>query len=188
MHRITQESRIDDDEIEVFLKLYREAFDPLEELSPLRQSMTDDEFRQEMVHESVIKLVAWDEADSPAAILCMTNDFSRIPWLNPRYYAKKFPVHFSREAIYFFGSLLVHPERRGEHYLGELLEQAVRIVALDAGIAAYDCCQYNVEVTQLPDIIAAVGEGICHFTRELIDYQNFYAYVSSGLKEVQRPG
>lgn len=188
MHQITRESRIDADEIEIFLKLYREAFAPLEELSPLRQSMTDEEFRQEMIHESVIKLVAWDDAGKPAAILCMTNDFDRIPWLSPRYYAKKFPDHFAREAIYFFGSLLVHPARRGEHFLGELLKEAVRIVAVDSAIAAYDCCKYNVEVTKLPDIIAAVGEEICHFRREMIDYQNFYAYVSSGLKEVVRPG
>lgn len=180
--RITREQVISEEEIEVFRQIYRDAFEPLEELSPLRQSMTDDEFREEMRHESVIKLVAWDDAGKPAAILCMTNDISRIPWLNPRFYAKRFPEHYSESRIYFFGSLLVHPERRGEHFLGEILAAAVRIVASFKGIAAYDCCKHNVEVTQLPDIISAVGEEICCFERELVDYQNFYAYVSSGLK------
>lgn len=180
--RITRETTIPEEEIEVFRQIYRDAFDPLEELSPLRQSMTDDEFRAEMRHNAVMKLVAWDDGSKPAAILCMTNDINCIPWLNPRFYAKRFPEHFDSRRIYFFGSLLVHPERRGEHYLGELLVEAVRIVASATGIAAYDCCKFNVEETQLPDIIAAVGEEICHFERELIDYQNFYAFVSSGLK------
>lgn len=180
--RITRETAIPEEEIGVFQKIYREAFDPLEELSPLRQSMTDDEFREEMENQAVLKLVAWDEYGKPAAILCMTNDISCISWLNPRFYAKRFPEHFEARRIYFFGSLLVHPERRGEHFLGDLLAEAVRIVASVAGIAAYDCCKFNAEETQLPDIIAAVGEEICYFERELVDYQNFYAFISSGLK------
>lgn len=180
--RITREASIPEEEIEVFRQIYRDSFEPLEELSPLRQSMTDDEFREEMRHESVIKLVAWDDAGNPAAILCMTNDISRIPWLNPRFYAKRFPEHFSACRIFYFGSLLVHPERRGQHFLGEILAAAVHIVAAVKGIAAYDCCRYNVEESQLPDIISAVGEEICFFERELVDYQNFYAYISSGLK------
>lgn len=188
MHSITQETRIDADEIEIFLRLYREAFDPLEELSPLRQSMTDAEFRDEMVHESVIKLVAWDDAGKPAAILCVTNDFERIPWLNPRYYAVKFPEHFARRAIYFYGSLLVHPERQGMNYAGQLMAESSRVVVPDGGIIAFDCCQFNVDVVQLPEMIASVCDRVCFYDRIELDAQHFYAYVTHGFRpEYQTP-
>ena len=64
--RITREAVIAEDEIDVFLSLYREAFRIMEELSPLRQSMTDEEFRDEMLNPAVIKLVGWDTSGSPA--------------------------------------------------------------------------------------------------------------------------
>ena len=180
--QITHETSIPTEEIEIFRQIYRDAFAPLEQHSPLRQSMTDEEFREEMVHESVLKLVAWDYAGNPAAILCMTNDVARIPWLNPRFYEIRFPEHYSERRIYFFGSLLVHPDRRGEHFLSVLLTEAVTAVASVAGIAAFDCCKFNAEVTMLPEIIASVGNEVCEFEPELVDYQNFYVYVSTGLK------
>lgn len=178
--RITRETAIPEEEIEVFRQIYRDAFDPLEELSPLRQSMTDDEFHEEMENHAVLKLVAWGECGKPAAILCMTNDISCIPWLNPRFYAKRFPEHFEDRRIYFFGSLLVHPERRGEHYLGELLTVAIEFIVASGAIAAFDCCKFNVEETKLPDIIGALCDRICHWDRIEVDYQRFYAYVSHG--------
>ncbi len=173
---------LSDEEIDEYMGVYREAFDPLDELSPAKQSMTDEEFRDEMTSPTVTKYVVEDAEGRVIALACMTTDTSQVPWLSPKYYQKHFPEQFERQAIYFVGTILTHPERRGEHVLGSILDQMVIDVATNRGVAAFDCCEYNVEVVGLPEMISAVGERLCDFERQELDYQRYYAYVSHGLK------
>lgn len=181
--RLTRETVIDSWHAEEFWKVYQDAFEPLETVSSLRQAMEHGLFIEEMASEDVIKFVLWDGEDQPAAIVCLTNEPSRAPWLNAAYYQKLFPEQAREKAIYFFGSLLVHPDRQGHGEVKRLLQAAVVEVVSHGGIAAYDCCRHNVEVTKLPDIIAAIGGEICNFDWLEVDYQKFYAFVSHGFRE-----
>ena len=92
--RITRETAIPEEEIANFYQIYMEAFSELALKSALRQWMSEQEFRAEMLSPGVTKIVGWDDAGEPAAILCVTNDPELVPWLNPEFYRLKFPDDF----------------------------------------------------------------------------------------------
>ncbi|MEI7819033.1 MAG: hypothetical protein WCI47_02850 [bacterium] len=175
--RITRETVIPEEEVEVFRKIYRDAFAALEELSPLRQSMTDEEFYVEMTNPSVVKIVGWDDHGNPAAILCSTNDIGCIPWLSPAYYARVYPEQFSARSLFWVGTILVHPDRRGEHFVGELIQENVRLVnEYDSnGVCLFDCCQYNADEMGLAEIVASFANKVFPVDCQQIDAQYFYA-------------
>ena len=176
--RITRETAIADEEVEVFLALYRESFEALATRSPLRQSMTDDEFREEMRNPLVTKLVGWDAPGVPAAILCTTNSVACIPWLEPRFYQGLFPKQFADQSIFWVGTILVHPDRKGLGHVSGLIAENVRVVLEKAqdGICTFDCCKYNATEIGLPVIVESVSQTVDPTIRiEEIDSQHFYA-------------
>jgi len=180
---ITMETRLDDATTEQFLAVYRDSFAPLEDKAAARQSLTDDEFRDEMHHTSVLKFVAWDESGHPAAIAFVATDLSVVPWISIPYYATRFPEQFARGVIYYFGALLVRPDHRGGTTSYELLKELSRFTAMNGGIAAFDCCRFNEEAVKLPELIAAVAREVCVVDPQQIDAQRYYAYVTNGLRE-----
>jgi hypothetical protein len=178
---ITMETRLDDATIEEFLGVYRDSFAPLEDKAAARQSLTDDEFREEMLEESVLKFVAWDKRGRPAALAFVATDLSIVPWVSVPYYAARFPDHFSRGAVYYFGALLVRTDLRGGIAAAELLKELTRFVSINRGIAAFDCCRYNEETINVPELVAAGGRQICEIDTQEIDAQRYYAYTPGEL-------
>ncbi len=69
-----------------FLAIYRAAFAPLEKLAPARQSLTDEEFLEEMADDSVVKFVASDRHQEPCALAFMATDLSVVPWISVPYF------------------------------------------------------------------------------------------------------
>lgn len=168
---------------EDFLKVYRAAFEPLEVLAAARQSLTDDEFMEEMEHPSVLKWVAWDDFDTPIAMAFMTTDLSILPWISLPYYQAKFPEHFERKAVWYFGGLLVHPDHHGTQVVMELLETVIREIGANNAIAAFDCCGFNVDAKRFPKMIADVAARVCvSVDPQEIDVQRYYAFDMRGNK------
>jgi hypothetical protein len=180
---ITMETKLDDATTEQFLAVYREAFAPLEDKAAARQSLTDEEFREEMGEESVLKFVAWDEKGRAAALAFVATDLSVVPWISIPYFAARFPDEFSRGAVYYFGALLVRSDRRGSTASMQLLKELTRFVSLNRGVAAFDCCQYNEETIRLPELVAAGGRQLCEIDTRALDAQRYYAYIPGELPE-----
>jgi hypothetical protein len=180
---ITMETRLDDATTEEFLAVYRDSFAPLEDKAAARQSLTDDEFREEMLEESVLKFVAWDRKSRPAALAVVATDLSVVPWISVPYFAARFPDHFSRGALYYFGALLVRNDLRGGVAAAELLKELTRFVSINRGIAAFDCCRYNEETLNIPELVAAGGRQICEIDTQEIDAQRYYAFTPSELPQ-----
>lgn len=171
------------DMAEDFLKVYRAAFEPLEVLAAARQSLTDDEFMEEMAHPAVLKWVAWDSFDNPCGMAFMTTDLSILPWISLPYYRARFPEHFERGAIYYFGGLLVHPDYQGGAVVMPLLETVIRKIGADNAIAAFDCCGFNIDAKRFPQMIADVAARVCESVDpQEIDVQRYYAYDMRGNK------
>jgi hypothetical protein len=168
-------SELDAEEVERFLELYRESFAPLEILSAARQSLTDDEFREEMAHPSVVKFVGVLEGE-PVALMFFSKDLSILPWISEPYFAHHFPTWYERGAIYYFGGLLVQPAHRGGRVVKALFEAGARAVAADDALVAFDCCAHNVEEVRLPEMIAMIAGRVCDLTPSTIDTQHYYAY------------
>ena len=180
---ITMETKLDHETTEEFLSVYRDSFAPLEDKAAARQSLTDEEFRQEMLDESVLKFVAWDERGQVAALAFVCTDLSVVPWISIPYFEQRFPEHHARGAIYYYGALLVRPDLRGGATSYELLKELCRFTAMNKAIAAFDCCRYNEDTVKLPELVATVAREVCVVDTQQIDHQRYYAYVTSALRE-----
>lgn len=162
-----------------FLTLYRAAFAPLETLAPARQALTDDEFLEHMEDPSVVKFVGWDEEHEPAALAFMATDLATVPWISPPYFRARYPDHFARGAIYYFGALLVTPGCQRGRWASLVLQAAGRFVADARAVAVFDCCDHNVGRGLVHLIVRAARTAGTIRTEEL-EAQRYYAldYVS----------
>ena len=170
------------DLVEDFLAVYRAAFKPLETLAPARQSFDDDEFREEMGDERVVKFVAYDTNGEACAMAFMATDLNAVPWISVPYFAKRFPDHYARGAIFYVGALLVRTEKQGGPWAKEIVDDLVRYVAERRGVATFDCCGFNVDVVKLPDTLARASHALAFVETAEIDQQRYYAYEFAGLR------
>jgi hypothetical protein len=168
--------------VEDFLVIYREAFAPLEVRSPARQSLSDDEFRHEMLDPTVLKFVALDSNDEIVALSLAATDLATVPWISLPYYEARYPEHVANKTLFYFGALLVRPERQGGPWATFLLDHLFRYVAEAGGIGAYDCCGFNIDVVGYPKLVERAGQQSTVFHTEFLDRQEYYAVMVEGLK------
>lgn len=186
--RVTIERVVDDPNVVgEFLDLYRTAFAPLESIAAARQSLTDDEFREELAEESVLKFVGRDRDDRIVAMCLLANDLSQLPWLSPAFWHQRYPDQFERNAIYYVGAILVSPSVKGGMWFPRLLIETIRYVAARRGVGALDVCRHNAEDVNLPRIVAEVSASLAEVEVEHVDTQSYWAYVYSGLKSKGAP-
>ena len=169
-------SVVPDETARRFLTIYRAAFAPLEKLAPARQALTDEEFLEEMSEPAVVKFVGWDDRHEACALAFMATDLSVLPWVSRPYFAARFPEHYARGAVYYFGALLVRPDRQRGPWAKLLLEHLVRKVTADRAIAAFDCCEHTVSVVRLPEMIARVGHRLATLETAELEPQRYFAY------------
>lgn len=161
-----------------FLVLYRSAFAPLERLAPARQGLTDDEFLDQMAAGAVVKFIAWDQDGEPMAMAFMATDLTIVPWISPAYFEARFPDHFARGAVYYFGALLVSPAHQGGPWASMVLDAAVRRVKSASAVAVFDCCQHNA-TRRLPELIARRARCHADLGTEELPPQRYFAYAES---------
>jgi hypothetical protein len=166
---------------EQFLVIYRAAFAPLDELAPARQGLTDDEFVAQMDDTSVVKVVGYNLGDEPVALTFMSPNLATVPWISPRYFQARFPDHMARDAVFYFGGLLVRAPERAGPWAVLVLEEAVRHVTAAGGVAVFDCCAHNVD-RKLPELIARVARRICVLETAELEPQRYFAYTTHGFK------
>ena len=183
--RVTMETAIDAETTDRFLELYRAAFAPLEPLAAGRQSLTDDEFREEMSEESVLKFVGWNRRDEPVAMAVVATDLSVVPWISPQFWAERYPDHAKRGAIWYFGALLVSPTVKGGPWMRRLTIAAMTECARERVVAAFDCCRHNDTEVKLPQMLADIGHSFVNLRTELVDVQAYYGYEFDGFLEGQ---
>lgn len=181
--RIETPAVLPPDVAEDFLKIYRAAFEPLEVKAAARQSLTDEEFLEEMAHPGVFKWLVYDDFERPCALSFMTNDLTIVPWISLPYYEARYPDHYARKAIYYFGSLLVHPDYQGTTVVKDLLKVAMAKVGADDAICAFDCCAFNIDAKHFPELVAEMSREVNTFVdAQEIDVQRYYAYEMKGNK------
>ncbi|MEO6121731.1 MAG: hypothetical protein ABIW46_00245 [Acidimicrobiales bacterium] len=158
-----------------FLEVYRQAFAPLARLAPARQGLTDLEFMEHMAQPSVVKFIAWDESGEPMAMAFMATDLNVVPWISPAYFEARFPDHFARGAVYYFGALLVSPGHQGGPWASLVLAAATRRVASAGAVAVFDCCEHNA-TRRLPQLIARAARRVSDLTTVELAPQRYFAY------------
>lgn len=176
---ITVETRLDHETSESFRRVYRAGFDPIAPLAAGRQSLTDEEFRAEMVDPAVLKFLGRDVDGQAVALLTASTDLSHMAWLSPAFYEQRFPDHAARRAIFYVGSLVVHPEAGGRSWMRRLTAEMSRYANDRSGIVAFDCCQHNID-SGFPQHLEWIAQKVGHAELQVIDTQEYYAYVFPG--------
>jgi hypothetical protein len=166
--------------VEPFLEVYRAAFEPLAIRAAARQSLTDEEFREEMRDERVVKLVAFDAHGEAGSMAIVTTDLSVVPWISVPYYAHRYPEHYARGAIYYVNAAVVRPDRQGGPWTKVVLAELYRFVAENKAVMAFDSCGFNVDVVRLVDATERAAHSIAHVEAVELDQQRYYAFDMAG--------
>lgn len=158
----------------VFYNLYEAAFGPLRTRSIARQTLTEDEFTAQMVNGAVSKYVAWDAEGNPVGMCTLTQQLDTVPWISPEYFAARYPEHWARRAIWYFGFILAHPSQRHSRFLDQMVEVGVGELAAQGAICAYDICAYNDEMLGLGRRLSESFERTTGVAATRTDTQNYY--------------
>jgi hypothetical protein len=110
-----------------------------------RQVLAEEEFRQQMVDDAVTKYVAWTLDGEPVGLCTMTNDLATVPWISPEYFAARYPDHWDRGAVWYYGFTLAHPSQRHSRFLDQMVAISVVEPLAQGAICAWDMCAFNVE-------------------------------------------
>jgi hypothetical protein len=180
--RVTIGRTVGADEARMMVALYRESVAPLAELAAGVQSFSDRELEEQLRNEAVIKLVGRDRDGHPQAFCLTTTDLTVVPWISPAYFARRFPEHHARRSIFYIVTIVVQPDRQGGLWAYALLKDLTRVIAGRHGIAAFDCCRYNQEAVNVPELARRVAGRFCDVDPLEVDTQRFYAYVTSNFR------
>lgn len=183
--KVTIDTVVSTEIAERFWSLYDQAFEPLRTASPCRQYMREHEFKEEMNDERMLKFVLWDESDNALGMALVATDLYAVDWISPDYFKRRFPEHFKRGLVYYFGALLVEPSSQGMKYSKMLLQELVNFVIRNNGIAAYDC--YSGNNQWMPDLIARMTEEQGFLKTHELEPQYYYAFESKGFKPGHGP-
>jgi hypothetical protein len=172
--KVVVEREMPADLIEGFYGVYREAFEPLRTRAAARHVLTAEEFAEEMVDARVDKYVVYDRDRRAVALTTFTDDLRTVPWIEPAYYAARFPEQAARNAIFYLGFTLVHPDHQGGPAFSLTLVQLVRRMVASGGVCAYDICAYNDTVRSMGAGIEAAVTAMADVTIVGSDTQTYY--------------
>jgi GNAT superfamily N-acetyltransferase len=164
---------LDDETFEELYELYHEAFEPLRVKAAARQVMRRDEFRDEMFDVRVTKYVVRSRGRA-VGLSTLTRDLSTVPWIEPAFYAARFPEHHARNAIFYQGITLVHPDHQGSKVFSALMSEMGKAIRAARGLAAFDICSHNESFKALHETALTASRRSLPSTLVHADRQTYY--------------
>lgn len=162
-------------QIEEAWDLYRRLFTDVDELAAQRHLMTYEEFAEVYHDPRVLKLYEFDDSGHLIGMSVLTQHLDAWPLISPRYFARHYPSHFHRQAIWYVGFVGVLP--RYPHVFRSLVERMYPPVIATNGVAVMDFCAYNLNVRRLPAItLRLLGSINSAASMEIADSQTFAVY------------
>jgi len=181
--RITVETVVEGEAVDLFYELYVEAFAPLRTEAVARHVLHEEEFLEEMVNPLVDKYVAWDADGRAIALATLTRHMETVPWIEPEYFAHRFPDAAERGAIFYLGFILVDRAHRRSRLFSEITEAVIRRVVENRGVCGWDICAFNNRTVGLSEVVKALSDSVAPIDVEVLDTQTYYC----GIPEVSRP-
>lgn len=129
-----------------WLDLYMNTFADIDGLAAQRHLMTGDEFRDVAMDPRITKHVAWAERDDgqyPAGLSVITNHLDAWPLISPRYFQRRWPLHYEDRRIFYIGFVCVKPNAPTSTFRDLITDMSEQVFAAD-GIAVMDFCTANV--------------------------------------------
>jgi hypothetical protein len=153
---VSTESTVDSMTAELLWDLYCVSFASLQERAAARQLLTRAEFDLEVVDPRVTKYLVRTEQGRIMGLCTLSNDLTTVPWISPGFYQARYPCHFARQAVFYCGLAMVHPEARATGALMQMVSAFAEDVADADGVLAADMCRYNIDVGELATTVTAV--------------------------------
>ena len=157
-----------------YWSVYRASLESLRTRAAARHIYTQEEFVAELQNPAVLKYVGRDVEGVVQGMGMMSTDLNALPWINPDYFAARFPRHYATQRIYYCGIVLVHPDHQGGALFAQLMNAMLTRIGEEAAVGAFDVCRFNDETVGLPDKIRSVVKGNAGRV-ELLDVQSYYA-------------
>jgi ribosomal protein S18 acetylase RimI-like enzyme len=145
---ITAERVVPDHLADATWRLYNDAFDELRAAAVQRHVMHRGEFDDVLADHRVIKYLGLDpdRPDMVLALATFTNDLEAMPLISPDYFARRWPVLYAEQRIWYIGSFAIDPEYRGHGMFEGVIAEMWQRVMASRGIAALDICRRNNDV------------------------------------------
>ena len=178
---VTAETTVDDASAQMFYDLYLAAFAPMRACAAARNVLHRDEFFAEMVDPRVSKYVAWAAAGQPVGLTTLTNDLHSVPWVSPEYFAAQYPEHTARNAVYYLGFTLVHPDARRGTTFTDMIGHVLARLVTDRAVVGCDICAFNNTEHSFDQSIITMLTASAEVTVEVLDTQTYYSAVFDGL-------
>jgi hypothetical protein len=142
--KIVAHRHLADSEAEMLFELYLAGFESMKTRAAARHAFSREEFLDELADERICKHVAYDNAGCPIGMLTLTKDLDAVPWISPQYFEARYPDHFARNAIYYLGYVIVHPNHQGTRLLEHLLSTRVFIpLAQEKAVLGFDISGFH---------------------------------------------
>jgi hypothetical protein len=155
--------------------LYADVFAEVNALAAQRHLMTEDEFANVYNNPGVLKFYVFDDDDKLIGLSVLTNDLAEWPLASQECYARRWPEHYARGAIWYVGFVGAAPNH--SHAFRKLIVQMYKYVIGNNGLAAMDFCTYNMIERRLPEItLMLLGRINPAASMEVIDTQTTVLY------------
>jgi len=142
--------RLGDDDLKRAWDFYAEVFAEVDTLAAQRHLMTDTEFSEVCADERIRKyLVVDDDTDTIVGMSTLTNHLDAVPLISPRYFARHWPEHYDRGAIWYCGFVGARGSLTAFRHMVVTMWKQIRS---NNGISFQDYCLYNAEQLQLPQV------------------------------------
>jgi|SRR3989344_1054836 len=114
-----------EDEIDILWNIYDNTFEPINKISPCKQSLDYEHFIYVLKDTSVRKYLINKNNYGLIGLGLVTSSFKHIPWISENYFKFKFPNQYTNNTIYYFMGLAISNNFRGNKYSISLLEQII---------------------------------------------------------------
>jgi hypothetical protein len=155
--------------------LYTDVFAEVNALAAQRHLMTAEEFTAVYHDPRILKFYVHDQAGDLAGMSVLTQDLDAWPLISPPFFARRWPQHYARKAIWYVGFVGVAPHQL--HGFRELVRNMYAHVSSNNGIAVMDFCTHNLTRRRLPAITLKLLAGINPAAgMQTADTQSFVVY------------
>ena len=176
---ISLETKVDDETAVAYHELYRTTFGALVTKAAERQVLHEHEFFADMRDPRVHKYVARDGAGRVVGISTISAHLETVPWINPEFFAARYPEHAARGAIYYLGFTLVDPDVRQTRVFAAMVDRIVEMLVAERAVCTWDICGHN-DANGLGRNIDRIVHRTADAEIEQVDRQTYYAATFSG--------
>jgi len=155
---VTAETTVDPHTAESLWDLYCVAFAGLRDRAAARQMLSRPDFTLQILDARVVKYVARLANGRVIGLCTLSNDLDTVPWISPDFYRSRYPAYFARQAVFYCGIAMVHPDARATRAFAGMVAALARDIAAADGVLVADMCRFNVDEVRLARTITALME------------------------------